>query len=328
MQAFDQTRLENKLLLEEADSLHKAGIIGTEQLELIERQLPAYPDQNVFIRIGLFVLGIFLYSSCCGLFAFVTTMGGNTNFAWTCFVYAAFGFAALELMIRKRNYYANGIDDAFLYCAELSLIAAVGFIMGDFDHLTPVFLATGIIGTLCCIRYADRFSAFIACVGITSFVVSVSWQMGGLIHSLLPFILMLLALVFYFACKKIKTANRYKDVYSKCLNVLYVFSLLLFYLGGNYFVVREASSELMSLYIEPGSDISFAFLFYGFTFITPLVYIYFGLVKKERVLLWTGICVRCIFNFYLPVLLPHSANGTSFVAWRIYLVCYHLLFYE
>jgi len=307
MRAFDQILLENKLLLQEANILHKGGIIGTEQLELIEKQLPAYPDQNVFIRIGLFVLGIFLYSSCCGLFAFVTTVGGNANFAWTCFVYAAFGFSGLELMIQKRNYYANGLDDAFLYCAEFSLIAAVGFMIGDFEQITPVFLFAAIIGTLCSIRYADRFSALIACSGMTSFVVSVTLQMGDFVRSLLPFILMCVAVVLYFTYKKIKATLNYKNIYSNCLNIVYVFSLALFYLGGNYLVVREASSALMNRYVAPGSDISFAFLFYAFTFITPLAYIYFSLVKKDRILLWTGLACAAFSIFtirYYYHLLP------------------------
>src|SRR5690349_9096817 len=114
MQIFDKTRLENTILKSEAHSLFKGGLISKEQKEVIEAQLPSYKKQNILVRIGLFILGGLFYSSCCGLFTFITVVGGNDHYGWTFLVFAAFGFFILEYVIRKWNYYANGLDDAFL----------------------------------------------------------------------------------------------------------------------------------------------------------------------------------------------------------------------
>ena len=57
-------------------------------------------------------------------------------------------------------------------------------------------------------------------------------------------------------------------------------TLLLGYLSVNYLVVREIASELMDLEVSLASDIPFAVVFYGLTFLIPLVYFFFGIKRK------------------------------------------------
>lgn len=289
MIAFNKGLLENTFLVYEAEALQKAGFINKKQTAFIENQLPGYSSKsNVLVRVGMFILGCFLFSSCCGFFALITTLGGNHHYAWTFFVYAIFGFLGLEFMIRKMKYYANGLDDAFLVCAQLCAMVFIGFLIDDLDMLSPLFLAISTTGILCCIRYVDRFSALIACFGATAFIVNIFLEMGSPGKSLLPFILMLVAFGLYRLQLWLKKSKDGESFYKKSLQVTYAYALILFYLSGNYLVVREATEELLHVYIEPGNDISLAFLFYGLTFLTPLVYLYFAFVKKDRLLLWIG----------------------------------------
>lgn len=66
-------------------------------------------------------------------------------------------------------------------------------------------------------------------------------------------------------------------------------SLLLFYLTGNYFVVRELGADMAGVQMENEQQIPFAWLFWLWTSIIPLLYIGFGLKKKDVILLRSGL---------------------------------------
>jgi hypothetical protein len=58
--------------------------------------------------------------------------------------------------------------------------------------------------------------------------------------------------------------------------------------------------------ITTGHDISFALFFYGFTFVVPLFYLVYSLIKKDRKMLWIG-AIAFVFSiytmlFYYPIL--------------------------
>ncbi|PBQ32414.1 hypothetical protein CNR22_11745 [Sphingobacteriaceae bacterium] len=286
MLAYDKVLLENTDLVTEASALESANFISKEQLQFIEKQLPSYPDTNILVRIGLFILGCFLFSSCSGIVALFTLSSGSFNFGPTLLVYAIFGFIGLEFIIRKWKYFGNGMDNAFLFCSELSLIGSVGFFLGEHDYLAPVFLFATVVGLGCCYRYVDQFSAVVACVGFTAFVARLYFGLGNSLSAFLPFVLMLLSVGYYFLYLKIK--DKVSEIFFRCLNVFYVFTLVLFYFSCNYFVVRESSELLLNMYFAPGEEIPFAYLFYAFTILAPLLYIYFGLKSKDRILLWVG----------------------------------------
>ncbi len=56
---------------------------------------------------------------------------------------------------------------------------------------------------------------------------------------------------------------------------------MMFYLAGNYFVVRQLSENLLNMNISDGEDIPLAFLFYATTVLVPLVYLYWGIKQKS-----------------------------------------------
>jgi uncharacterized membrane protein YgcG len=63
--------------------------------------------------------------------------------------------------------------------------------------------------------------------------------------------------------------------------------------------VRELSIALMGVIMTPGQDIPLAFLFYGFTVIIPVLYLYFGIKNKDIVLLRISLIVvaASVFTF-------------------------------
>lgn len=289
MTAFDPELLKNTFLVKEAEALEKAGFIHSSQVELIEKQLPAYQGHsNVLARIGLFILACLLYSSVVALIALVASPRDD-NYTALFFIYTGVGFGGLEILIRRMKYYAHGTDDAFLFGAQIALLCFVGSLLTDHDTWWPLFFSAILIGSFCCIRYIDQFSALLACAGVTALTINLLLEAGTTGNLLLPFVLLILAVGMFFLYSYLKTNTNNEGFYDKSLKLIYAYSLLLFYLSTNYFVVREANEILMNVSLAPGENIPLAFLFYGFTLVTPPAYIYFALKKRDRLLLWIGV---------------------------------------
>lgn len=308
LRAYNEELLENTFLREEAEALENAGFIHSSQGDLIEKQLLAYQrHSNVLARIGIFILACLVYSSTCGLISFLILLGGN-NYRGMFFMYMLVGFAGLELLIRRMKYFANGADDAFLIGAQIATVCFVGNILfeGSDEKWWPLFLTTALMGSICCVRYVDRFSALLSCLGVTALVIDVLIESGETGKSLLPFALLFLAVGIYFLVQKLRSSANEKGYYTKSLNVCYGYSLVLFYVATNYFVVREANEILMSNPLAPGEDISLAYLFYAFTLLTPPVYMYVAIRKKNRMLFWIGLislaCTIATIRYYHSVM--------------------------
>jgi hypothetical protein len=76
--------------------------------------------------------------------------------------------------------------------------------------------------------------------------------------------MMLISVPLYFYFRNIKQNPNY-FLWGNCILVAECASLIVFYLSGNYMVVRELSIELMNLYFAADEEIPLAFLFYGLT---------------------------------------------------------------
>jgi hypothetical protein len=150
-------------------------------------------------------------------------------------------------------------------------------------------------------RYLDLISTACAFCAVAYFLFSQLYQAGGLVQQLIPLVMIACYIPVYFGVKKIQQRAA-SEAWDDVLLVIEALSLLLVYAAGNYLVVRELSAELMGLVVEPGSDIPFAFLFYGLTVIIPIAYLYFGLKRKDLVLIRVSLAVIAFsvftFKFY------------------------------
>ncbi|HJS01753.1 MAG TPA: hypothetical protein VJ780_12545 [Flavobacterium sp.] len=285
MIAHDKTKLENQFLIDEAHSLYEAKFISKEQYQQIEANFPGYKNQkSIFIRIGFAFLGIFLYCSIC---MFITLIGLNIiehNFEFFTFIYAAVGFAGTEYFIKQNNT-EKGLDDIFLIGGQILFAVAIG-ILTDGNELSIAIAAT-IITFLSYIRYINSISVVIFCIASIATVAYSLFEMGSLGKTILPFALMIYALIIYFISNRITQKIQF-PFYHKGILLLKNFGLVLFYLSGNYLVVRELSEVLLETEIPANLDIPFAWFFYAFTVIVPVFYIVYGLKLQERILLWIG----------------------------------------
>lgn len=279
----DKKTLDDLALLEEADSLQKAGFISKEQKDIIKKQLPDFKvHNNILVRLGFFLLGSFLYSSICGTISLLGLSGERFFFEICCYLFAGVGFAGAEVLSNQK-YYRHGLDDAFILGMIMNIGFAVAITTEGYELIIAIFVS--IASFLAYRRYLHLLSMLVFCLALLAVLFYGMFEIGTIGKTILPFTAMLFAGFFYFFTKmKIKSLT--ESYYYNGLLLANSFCLILFYLSCNYLVVRELSAELLGNEVLPGQDIPFSYFFYAFTFIVPAVYLVQALRTKDRIMLW------------------------------------------
>lgn len=313
MIVYDAKIVDNEILVNEADTLYKGGFISKEQKQFIKKELPVFRSQNnILVRIGFFLLGSFLYGSICGAISIIGMNAENAYFKICCYIFAAVGFAGSELLA-KQNFRNHGLDDAFILGAILNIGFAIGITTDGYESVIAFFMA--LASLLMFLRYLHLLSMLVFCLSITAFLFFQMFEFGEIGKTILPFTAMIFAAICYFLTKKLIN-NLMKNYYYNGLLLANSFCLILFYLSCNYLVVRELSAELLGAEVKPGTDIPFAFFFYGFTFVVPIVYLVQALKTKNRIMLWIsflaiGFSIYTIRFYYavLPIEVALTLGG-------------------
>ena len=311
MIVFNKSLLKNTFLVDEALSLKDSGFLSNDDFNQIKKASPILKsNKNVLLRIGFFLLGSFLFASVMGLLAwFVFGSGNDSNISIVVLfgLYSIIGIFACEFISKEQ--YRYGIDDAFIIGTIGSIYGFVFNIINSIqqdnenyysrlDNFEIYFCITiAIVGLIACLRYCHWISALISLVGATgTFYYLISHFSFGL--KLMPFLMMIFAVGLYFLYAKLSDKNRIY-YYTNSLVVLKVFSLALFYLSGNYLVVRSLSENLMGNLLQDGQDIPFAMFFWVVTFAVPVFYLFWSILKKDKVFLNIGFITFCfsIFTF-------------------------------
>ncbi|MBC5862733.1 hypothetical protein [Flavobacterium turcicum] len=302
MIAHDKILLQNKYLLEEAKALQDTGFISKEHHSNIKIELADFKsNHNLLLRIAFLLLGSFLYSSICGFFALSILQVTGEHLEVLFFVFALIGLAGTEFFARQ-NYFGHGLDDAFMIGFQICLAATIGIITSGDEFLIAIVVTTS--AAFCYLRYLHRSMLLLACVAATASIFYGMLNLGTEIAAILPIVSMVFALLLFLLWnKKLQHTSTF---YKFDLDLIRYYSYLLFYLSGNYLVVRELSVVLLEQTIKPGQDIPFAWFFYLFTFIIPFGYIYQGLQQKNKILLWLGLSALAFsiysIRFYYSVL--------------------------
>lgn len=299
MIAYNKTLLENTFLVEEAIDLKKSGFIQDANLNAIKQQLTTLKtSRNIFVRAGSFLLGALLYLSIIGLL-FLIIFNLNSDFKMAGFIISFIGLGILELLC-SQNFFRHGLDDAFIIGAQLSFYSAIVT-----DSVSPIsgFVSMIIIGLVFAIRYVNTLSFLVFLSGIV-FLVSYILIEHTEISAILPFVLLAVAVGFYYTYQRFK-GNLKLYFYSDVLEWFFIYTLFLGYISVNYFVVRTLSEELLSAdYTQ--SDVPFGWMFYLLMFAVPLVYIFYSLKTKNRAMLYIGgltfVLSIATFRYYHSVL--------------------------
>lgn len=299
----DKNLLNNLALVEEAETLQNGGFISKEQTKIIKNALPSFRSQNnILVRLGFFLLGSFLYLSICGAISLIGLSGEDFYFKICCYLFAGVGIIGAEFLANQK-YYRHGLDDAFILGILLNIGFAIAITTEGYEIIIAVFVA--ITSFLTYRRYLHLLSMLVFCLASSAVLFFGMFEIGDIGKTILPFVAMLASAGFYlFTKKRIKSLTGW--YYYNGLLLANSFCLILFYLSCNYLVVRELSFELLGVDVLPGQDIPFAFFFYAFTFIVPVVYLVQALKTKDRIMLWISLAAIgfSIFTirFYYSVL--------------------------
>ena len=257
------------------------------------------------IRVILFVATLLALGGVTGFFFLIFADGGETLLSFAAILYSIASFFVLErLFINSNNHYKSGLTEALLYHACGFLITGLAGLTDFNAHV--IFWSCFIVFTLAAVRYLDLFTTLAAVLSLAGIIFFEFYNMGGIFQQIIPFLFIIGFTPVYFLAKQWRGNTEFK-IWRDNLIIVESVSLLLIYLGGNYFVVRELSISMMDLSLEEGQDIPFAFIFYALTVIIPVAYLYFGIKKKDLVLLRVSLIViaASVFTFKYYFSLGH-----------------------
>ncbi len=282
MIAYNNTLLENTFLVEEAIDLKKSGFLQESNLYTIRQKLETLKtNRNILVRIGFFLLGSFLFSSILGFFSMLIALESSTNYHIVGFVYFVIGIIILEVICRQ-NYFRHGLDDAFIIGSQLTFYVSIYFLTYS---TIAVYFSMIMIGFAFALRYVNTISFLVSLIGVV--VLTGDYLINHTdISSALPFVLLLIAVGFYFLHKKIKELKPLY-FYQNVMECFFIFSLLLGYASINYFVVRTLSEDLLHADYTK-SDVPFGWIFNILMFLIPVFYVYYALQTKNRIMLYIG----------------------------------------
>ncbi|MDB4297154.1 hypothetical protein N9901_00205 [Flavobacteriaceae bacterium] len=305
--AYDITELEKKKVLSEAHTLYKQKVLSeTQWLNIKNEYASKLETPSFFMKVLLFIVTYIGMITIIGPILLTTGISNENAFQFISVLLGLVFLLGTEyFLIKQKHHYKSGITEACIYAAILFIsIGILGFDANNaFAYPTVLFLLTSFVA----IRYLNRIALVAAPIFMGWILFTLLTSIGAYAEVLMPFVFMAVFGLLYMVAKKLqqKLANVILEDHFVIVKTL---SLIIFYLAGNYFVVRELSIELMKLSLADNQDIPFAFLFYTFTAIIPLAYIYFGIKQRSLLLIRTGLLVITLsivtFKYYFSLGMP------------------------
>jgi len=317
--AYNEVWVKNAAIQAQAENWQQQGLLSDATLQKIKTTLPDESYQPmIWIKIGLFIFAniAFMFGSALiGLFGFFEIWGifGLLN--------SVGALVVLELIIKNRKLRHSGVDNALLYIA---LSGFTAFVFSFFETSPNVVLWIMLPVLACAVyRYADQLVALGLLLAVFYLLSTVLFE-STLGKMLAPFAFMAVAGAVY-ALVRGKSEQFHFLYWANCYWIWEVSALILCYLSVNYAVVRSGSEALLG----SKGEIQFAALFWGFTFLIPLVYLYFSVRQKDRKLLIIGILsvIGAVITFlaYFPIVpteLALLAGGLLLLGVSISLIRY------
>jgi hypothetical protein len=309
MKAYNESLIRNQWVRQVVRDWTEKGLLSGEDRDAIHREYATIPyHPQWFVWIGLFIFSLICTSSGSILFIPFINIAGAENFLLP--LYGMALFFLLNYLIRDRSLHFSGIDNAILYTILLcstTLIGEIAFALGN----APYLFALCYLPIL--LFFAYRYGEPIIALGVfldglyvlAALAVDFSWS-----RLLLPFLLMAYSGLVWYWVRGFMQKER--GLYWKtALRWVHAAALIVFYLAGNYGIVREGSAMINSI-SGPSPEVAFAPVFWVLTFGLPLLYIIAALRWKGLDFLTLG---SLAFVFSLVTLFhyhPFIPSGWAF----------------
>lgn len=285
MKAYNKVLLKNKWVQNLTNDWASKSLLTESARQAIKKEYAEVPYQpHWFVWIGLFIFTFICISSGSILFFPFIDVPGAENFLSPLYGVALFFF--LNYVIKDRKLHFSGIDNALLYSILLTCVLPVVKLTNTLNSEPWVFALCFLPFLLfLTYRYGEPLIALNAFLNGFFIIAALSFKTpwGKLF---LPFIAILYAgIIGYFVYGFLQKEESF--YWKTCLQWVLIASLALFYLGGNYAVVREGNAALNSL-SGNSPEITFALFFWFLTFIIPVLYIYAAFRLKNLSFLIVG----------------------------------------
>jgi uncharacterized membrane protein YgcG len=251
-------------------------------------------------------------SGATGLFFLIVSDSGETGISIASIFYGLISFVALEKMFIAKNHFKSGVTEAIMYHACGFTIGGIGGLV-DFDSPQLILITCLLVFAFAGWRYLDLLTTVCAVLSFAGLLFYNFFQAGGILQQVIPFVFIIAFGLLYWGIKTLKHNIKYK-LWTNNLIIIEVISVLFIYVAGNYLVVRELSVNLMSLELQDGENIPFAFLFYALTVIIPIGFLFFGIKRKNIVLLRVSLVALAfsVFTFKFYYSLGHTEITLTF----------------
>ena len=296
MTAYNETDLRNAQVQELAHEAFTARYIDEASYGRILQGHPVHLyTPNYFIRVGLTLLTLVCTLFSAGLFALFFHVSGEGSFITSAVILAICCYGFLEFMVKTKNYYNAGIDNALSVFAFLFITGA--FCISTYPHKEIIVCFVALLAAAwLCIRFADAFMGLIAYLALLALTYYTYSSIGGFFRETVFLPLMLLSVLFYIIAGRCITANRFAQ-YRPVLQSLKAASLVSFYAAGNYYVLMLLiTHEFDTTFVRHNV---WTWFFWIFTLVMPVVYIIAGIQKKDILWIRTGLCLVAagVFTF-------------------------------
>lgn len=285
---YNKTWLHNLSLHNEAEQLHKAHLITSAELDKVKKTYPVgFYSPGIFVRVGLFVLTVVIISAVGLLIGQLIADAHVNSRKFLSLLLGITGIITLDVLVKKRNYFRAGVDDALLWLSSTLLYYWADDMLYRNNHhsliLSVIVLLASIALTL---RYLDIAMCVVSCLSFFA-VIFFSWQKITFGNDTMSFMMILAAGLVYWA--SIKTAAKIRQpYYNNCLVMVQTISLIVFYAADNYYVVDNLNQELNGI----GAILSLKPFFWCWTMVIPPAYLAYGLIKKNVLMTRIGLVLN------------------------------------
>ena len=310
MLTYSTTTLENLAIHEAAEEAADLNLISLQkETEIKAHYVVDLYSPNIFVRIGLGLLTVFIVLASVGL------LGLMTNFSAPVFLmllFAAGCFALLSYITGTRKHFSSGVDHVLMFAIIIfTTVALLEMLPPGVNEDLPASVLVCMISLCFFLRFADSIMAFVSFGAVVTFIVNFGKYFGTSSQLILPFIMMAFAAGVYMVCRRMKSESNNVYYYSKGLQVLKFLSVLTFYVAGNYYVVNQLSNGIIPGTAKALLPQLFQYFLWVFTFVVPFVYLVAGIKYKDLVLCRLGfLCIALTilsYRYYYSILSPEAA---------------------
>ncbi|MEJ6982213.1 hypothetical protein WG906_17240 [Pedobacter sp. P351] len=283
---YNKTWLSNLMLLNLVEEDYEKGLIPEEEWKAVQNKcIHEFYSPNIFIRVGLFLLTSITSLFSSGFLSLIMLDGDIIyKYGWPLFL-AVIHYLALEFIVREKNHYRSGVDDALLWISAGLLTTAFVMATNADEHYLLLAAFIFVLSGLLSLRFADSLMSLVSYLALLA-LVFFGWQKLGTIGNItMPFVIMLVSGGIYQLLRQHVDTSGTK-FYANSMAVLRVATLLSFYAAGNYFVVKELNDILDG---SVSRSIPLGWFFWSWTVGMPLVYLFFGIRQKNTILLRSGL---------------------------------------